>query len=87
MDDPNKLHHIFGNPKHNLDAIVRHYGGEGAAARALLQAVVTALQDGSLVADTDGHYKQVFHIRSFLVWISGKVVNGVPRIGSAWVRA
>src|SRR5207249_4188944 len=28
MDDPNKRNHIFANPNHNLDALVRHYGSE-----------------------------------------------------------
>jgi hypothetical protein len=38
------------------------------------------------MTDPEGHYKQVFDIGGFPVWISGKVVDGVPRVGSAWVR-
>jgi hypothetical protein len=31
MDDPNDLHHVFGNPRHNLDQFVRQNGGEELA--------------------------------------------------------
>ena len=39
MDDQDKLHHIFGNPDHNLDALVSLYGNEKAAGLAILEAV------------------------------------------------
>ncbi len=29
--DANRLHHIFGEPKHDLDGLVGHYGSEEAA--------------------------------------------------------
>jgi len=33
MDDPNRRRHIFGEPRHNLDPLVRQYGGEEAAGK------------------------------------------------------
>ena len=86
MDDANKLHHIFNNPDHNLDRLVHQFGSRVAAAQAIIQAVDSAFTNGSLMTDSEGHYKQVFDIGGFPVWISGKVLNAVPRVGSAWVR-
>jgi hypothetical protein len=87
MDDPNKLNHIFNNPDHNLDRVVRQYGSQEAAAWAMIEAIDSALQNGSLMTDPEGRYRQLFDIGGNAVWISGKVVDGVPRVGSAWVRA
>lgn len=39
MDDANKLYHLFGNADHNLYVLVRRYGSEAAAGRAILDAV------------------------------------------------
>jgi hypothetical protein len=46
MDDPNKLNHIFGEPRHNLDVLVRQYGSEKAAGQAIADAVNTAFENG-----------------------------------------
>jgi len=37
MDDPNKLHHLLGDSKHNLDVLVREYGSEEVAGSATLR--------------------------------------------------
>jgi hypothetical protein len=63
MDDPNKRNHIFANPNHNLDALVRHYGSEDNAYRAIADAVNEARQTGKLSTDALGRYKQVFDVR------------------------
>lgn len=86
MNDPNKLHHIFGDPKHNLDVLVRHYGSEEAAGRAIIGAVTQAHSQGSLVVDTRGRYQQVFDIGGYPVTVRGRIVGGTARIGSAWIR-
>jgi hypothetical protein len=62
MDDPNKWRHIFGNPNHNLDALVRHYGSEEEAARAIVDAVNQARHAGTLSTDNRGVYEQVFDV-------------------------
>jgi hypothetical protein len=83
--DPNDLHHIFGNPNHNLDTLVRQYEGSEAAGRALVEAVDVAFNTGALIVDADGLYKQVFNVGGSAVIISGRVVNMRVRIGTAWI--
>jgi len=75
MDDPNKWRHIFGNPNHNLDALVRHYGSEEEAARAIVDAVNQARQAGKLNTDTLGVYKQVFDVGGYPVMVRGRIVQ------------
>ena len=87
MDDPNKRHHIFGNPDHNLAGLVQQCGGEEAAGRAIVEAVDQAYRDGKLVIDWLGRYRQVFEIGGYRVMVRGRIVNGVARVGSAWVLA
>ena len=59
MDDPNKKNHIFANPDHNLDVLVRHYGSEQEAYRAIVDTVNQAQQDGKLNTNERGLYRQV----------------------------
>ncbi len=73
MGDPNKRHHIFANPHHNLDALVRHYGSEGDALRAIEDTVRQAQQDGKLGTDKHGVYKQVFDVGGYPVVVVGKM--------------
>jgi hypothetical protein len=70
VDDPNKRHHIFGNPDHNLDVLVRRYGGEEAAARAIAETVSQAYRDGKLVVDALGRYRQVFDVGEYRVIVT-----------------
>jgi hypothetical protein len=76
-DDPNKRNHIFANPTHNLDALVRHYGGEEEAFRAIVDAINQALQAGKLSTHRSGVYPQVFDV-------GGYSVMGTDR---QWLRA
>jgi len=54
MDDPNRRRHIFGEPRHNLDPLVRQYGGEEAAGQAIENAVSAAFDGGDLIIDDIG---------------------------------
>lgn len=85
MRDPNRRKHISGEPRHNLDGLVRQSGGEDAAGRAIVRAVITAYADGDLVVDNDELFKQVFDIGGNPVTISGRVVDGVVRVATAWI--
>lgn len=85
MEDANKRHHLFAFPKHNLDRLVRQYGSQQAASQAIVTAVSTAFHNGSLVVDVRGYYKQVFDIGGNPVTVSGRVINGMVRVGSAWI--
>jgi hypothetical protein len=85
MLDPNRRRHIFGEPRHNLDGLARHYGGEEAAGRAIVEAVANAYSTGNLAVDDDGLFKQVFEIGGNSVTVSGRVVDGVARVATAWI--
>ncbi len=85
MDDQNKLHHIFGNPGHNLDVLVGQYGSYEAAGRAIVEAVNRAYHAGSFIVDALGRYDQVFEVGGYAVTVRGRI--GLVRVGSAWIRA
>jgi hypothetical protein len=85
MDDANKLRHLFGNADHNLDRLVRRYGSEAAAGQAILDAIQEAYDRGDLIVDALGNYRQVFCVGGYSVTVRGRVVNGIARIGSAWI--
>jgi hypothetical protein len=85
MDDPNKLHHVFGNPNHNLEPLVQNYGSKETAFRAMLDEVNKTHQDGKLVADACNHYKQEFDVGGYSVIVEGRIVNGDACIGTAWI--
>jgi hypothetical protein len=85
MDDPNKLHHIFGRPRHGLDNLVRRYGGEEAAGEAIYGAARAALESGSLRVNTVRYYRQVFDVAGIRVTVSGRAVSGIARIGTAFI--
>ncbi len=84
-EDPNKLHHIFGQPKHNLSALVRWWGSDEAAYAPVEAGVTAALYGGRLEADGRGHFKDVFDVRGIPVTVRGRVVDGIALIGSAWI--
>ncbi len=86
MDDPNKLHHLFGDSKHNLDVLVREFGSEEVAGSAIIETVNQAYLQGGLVVDRRGRYQQVFDIGGYPVTVRGRIVSGIARVGSAWIR-
>jgi hypothetical protein len=85
MDDPNRRHHIFGEPKHNLDPLIRRYGSEEAAAQAIVEAVTTVFESGGLTIDDHGLYEQVFDVDGNSVTVRGRVVDGMARVATAWI--
>jgi len=83
--DPNKRRHIFGEPRHRLDRLVRLYGSEAAAAEAIGSRIEAAFKNGELIFDSNGLFRQVFDIGGISVTVSGRVIEGIPRVGTAWV--
>lgn len=76
--DPNKLNHIFNNPDHNLDALVNQLGGQENAFNALESAV----QSQGL---PNGVFSTVVDVGGSQVTVTGNVINGVARIGTAFI--
>lgn len=85
MDDPNRRNHIFGEPKHNLDTLVRQYGSEETAGRAIVEAVNATFERGNLTVDDNGRYQQVFDVGGNSVTVSGRIIDGAVRVGTAWI--
>jgi hypothetical protein len=78
--DPNKLHHIFGNPAHNLGPVVAHFGSQGAAGAALEIATQAAITAGSIT----GKFQISIVLGGMNATVRGVVINGVARIGTAF---
>jgi hypothetical protein len=85
MDDPNRRRHVFGEPRHNLAPLVRQYGNEEAAGEAIQNVVDAAFEDGDLVLDDKGLYKQAFDIGGHSVTVSGRVTDGTVHVATAWM--
>ena len=78
--DPNKLHHIFGQAKHNLDDVVTAAGSEEKAFLVLEDAIQAIIDSKK----TTGLFKETVEVFGVEVTIQGKVVNGIARIGTAY---
>lgn len=85
MDNPNRRRHIFGEPRHNLEPLIRQCGGEEAAGQAIENAVNAAFEGGDLIIDDNGIYKQVFDTGGNLAVVSGRVIDGTVHIATAWI--
>ena len=85
MDDPNRRNHIFREPRHNLDVLIRQYGSEEAAGQAIVDTINAAFENGDLTVDDNGLYKQVFDVGGNSVTVSGRVIGGIVRIATAWI--
>jgi len=78
--DGNKLHHIFDNPEHNLAPVVQQYGGQEAAYDAIQQAVIQQRPGTG-----SGTYDTVVNVGGSDVTVTGSYVNGIPRVGTAYI--
>ena len=77
---PDKMDHVFAE-KHNFDAIVSRYGSQEAAMEQIVRSLGTDIS-------TNGP-RNTFVITRIIagetVTIRGSIVNGVPRIGTAFI--
>jgi hypothetical protein len=79
--DANKLHHIFDNPDHRLDAVVSAYGSQANAYAALQAATESAVQRQGLT----GEFETTVEVGRQSVKVTGVVMNGTARIGTAYI--
>jgi RHS repeat-associated protein len=76
--DSNKLRHLF-DPKHNLEPIVTKLGSQENVIRAVIKGA-----NGRLPAS--GEFKNIpVNILGKVIYVSGKVVNDIPRIGTMYI--
>jgi len=74
--DANRLRHIFGRPEHNLGPLTRELGGQ----EALMREAVLAVPRG-----TTGNFEVTKRIGRYNLTVRGRIVKGVPRIGTVFV--
>jgi RHS repeat-associated protein len=79
LPDPNKLHHIFGKPGHNLGPLLGQFGGSQQAA---YQAVQAAAQAAAQQQGLNGIVTTIVNVGGQTVRVTGNVINGVFRIGT-----
>ena len=77
----NKAHHIFGKAGHELMHVVKQMGSKDAALKSLQAATEAAVKAQGLT----GVFKIVVKIGDSDVTVRGKVVDGVVKIGTAFI--
>lgn len=78
MRDSNRLEHIFGQGgKHNLGQLTQELGGQQAVVRASILRVPRT--------QPEGVFKLSSRIGPHPVTMTGRMMNGVPRISNVWV--
>jgi RHS repeat-associated protein len=79
--DANKLHHIFGKAEHKLGDVVAHFGSPEKAFEAIKSAT-----DASVKADQlTGIFETAVQVGGANVTVRGAVVDGVVKIGTAYI--
>ncbi len=81
VENANKLNHLFGKVGHNLGSLVDEFGGQANAASAMQSAIQAHVSSNNLV----GAFEQVVRVGSQYVTIRGRVIDGVARIGTAFI--
>lgn len=77
--DANKLNHIFGKAEHGLDPLVQRFGSQEAVVEQMYRGLEAAVP-------ASGRFTVTRLIGGQSVVIDGAVVDGVPRIGTAYIR-
>ncbi len=80
--NPNDLSHVFDNPAHNLDNIVNQYGSQENAYNAIQEATQQVVNETGTTNYVDGI---VVNVGGQNVTVRGVVVDGVARIGTAYI--
>jgi len=76
----NDLHHIFNNPGHLLEPLVKLYGGQ----RPFLEAVFKAL-NGKIPTGTEKFTEITIKIEGFTLKVSGVIHEGLIKLGDIWI--
>lgn len=75
-----KRAHIFENPEHKLDPLVIKLGGQ----ENVIRAVINALNNEALV---EGVFKDLkIEVAGHCLYVRGRIMNGVPKIGTLFIK-
>lgn len=77
----NKINHIFGKVEHNLGDLVKTFGGETKAFKALEKATMKAVD-----ASKEGKFRIDVKVGGKEVTVKGNVVDGEVKIGTAFAK-
>lgn len=77
----NKLHHIFDKSQHKLDCVLKQFGGDKTKA---FNAIQNALK-GQKLPDNQ-LFETTVDIGGNTVTVLGRVVNGVAKVGTAYIK-
>ena len=81
--DLNKLKHIFDKPIHKLGGLLSSFGGsQEKAYRALHAATQQMVKSNGL----KGVFELTVNVKGQIIIVTGKVVDGVARIGTAYKK-
>jgi RHS repeat-associated protein len=80
--DPNRLNHVFGQARHNLEPLVVRYGSQHGAFEAISNATQAAVRDQRLT----GVFQIAVSVGGVNVTVRGAVVDGSVRIGTAFAQ-
>jgi hypothetical protein len=82
MQDKNKFNHIFRHPNHDhkLDPLIALLGGHEQVVRTVLQAAQDKLPAVGKMSDIS------VNVAGYTVWIRGYVHNGIPKIGTLFIK-
>ncbi len=80
LKDGNKIRHIFENPDHKLGLLLNKFKTHELAIGAVLNAASGKLPDSGLFEDV------VIRVDEYEVYIRGVVMNGIPKIGTMFIK-
>jgi hypothetical protein len=78
--DPNKLKHIFGKPKHNLNNLIKIYGSEQKAFNAIEKATQKVIKHKNI----SGVFEVNIKIGNDVIIVRGNAMNDVIKIGTVF---
>ncbi|VVH63065.1 hypothetical protein BSPWISOX_2913, partial [uncultured Gammaproteobacteria bacterium] len=78
--DPNKLKHIFGKPRHNLNNLIKIYGSEQKAFNAIEKATQKVIKHKNI----SGVFEVNIKIGNDVIIVRGNAMNDVIKIGTVF---
>ena len=81
--DVNKLHHIFGQSKHNFDEFLRAFNGDQKLAyNKLFKETTKYVNTNGITGQFD---KITVNVIGYDITVSGIVIDGIVNIGTAYI--
>lgn len=79
----NKIAHIFGPQKHHFDPLLKLFAYDAHKALLALESEVCATSQK--LGISEGGFEFSVSINQIEIMVRGRVINGVPNLGTAWI--